>query len=215
MQIYKFRNRHLNTVERRVIKDGQFLKLTPRPFDVLLLLVESSGQIVTKDEMLGKVWNGSFVEEGNLPVHISTLRKLLGERHNRHFIETVQGNGYRFVALVEAATDQVWNDQIQSEGSDMSSNLEIGFLADVIAESLIDSLPRLSTLKTLARNAVFRHKNNDNNGEEIAGNAGGGVYWVCQTYENNLRSFNSLSEFTILYSVCVCSQFLNFLFTGL
>ena len=112
MAIYKFRNCLLNTVERRVIKDGRYLAITPKTFDVLQMLVESLGEIVTKDEMLGKVWNGSFIEEGNLPVHISKLRVALGQTHNEHYIETSHGNGYRFVAQVESVALEVWNQQV-------------------------------------------------------------------------------------------------------
>jgi DNA-binding winged helix-turn-helix (wHTH) protein len=57
----------------------------------LQYLIENAGKVVTKDELLGRVWNGSFVEESNLPVHISKLRRLLGESLDRRFIETVQG----------------------------------------------------------------------------------------------------------------------------
>jgi DNA-binding winged helix-turn-helix (wHTH) protein len=87
MPIYKFRSFCLNAVERRVVKDGKYLELTPKTFDVLQLLIEKHGEIVSKDEILEKVWNGSFVEEGNLPVHISKLRRLLGETRNEPFIE--------------------------------------------------------------------------------------------------------------------------------
>lgn len=93
MKIYKFRNCFLNTLERRVIRDGKYLELTPKTFDVLQLLVERSGEIVTKDEMLGTAWDGSFVEEGNLPVHITKLRALLNGAGGERFIETVQGTG--------------------------------------------------------------------------------------------------------------------------
>lgn len=108
MQVYKFRNCLLNTVERRVIKDGEYLKLTPRTFDVLLLLVESQSRIVSKDEMLGKVWNGRFVEEGNLSVQIKKLRTELVETWTERYIETVHGYGYRFVAEVKEVHIDVW-----------------------------------------------------------------------------------------------------------
>lgn len=108
MQIYKFRNCLLNTVERRVIKDTKYLKLTTRTFDVLLLLVESESRVVSKDEMLGKVWNGSFVEEGNLCVQIKKLRTELSETWTERYIETVHGYGYRFVAEVTEVNIDVW-----------------------------------------------------------------------------------------------------------
>src|SRR5687768_7327540 len=108
MKIYRFRNFYLNPTERRVIKNGQFLELTTKTFDILQLLIENGNEIVTKDEILGKVWNGSFVEEGNLPVHISKLRRLLDEAKNQQFIETVQGSGYRFVAPVCEVSQAEW-----------------------------------------------------------------------------------------------------------
>ena len=100
MKIYRFRNCCLNPAERRVLKDGKYLELTTKTFDVLQLLIENGGEVVTKDEILGKVWIGSFVEEGNLAVHISKLRRLLDESKNQPFIQTVQGSGYRFVVPV-------------------------------------------------------------------------------------------------------------------
>ena len=76
MQVFKFRNCLLNTVERSVIKDHEHVDLTTKTFDVLQYLIENAGRIVSKDEILGHVWNGDFVEESNLPVHISKLRAL-------------------------------------------------------------------------------------------------------------------------------------------
>ena len=76
------------------------------------MLAESQCRIVTKDEMLGKVWNGSFVEEGNVSVHVYRLRIALGETLKEHYIETSHGNGYRFVAQVESVALEVWNQQV-------------------------------------------------------------------------------------------------------
>lgn len=109
MKVYKFRDCFLNTLERQVVKNGVVLDLTPKAFDVLQVLVESGGEIVTKDELLGKVWNGNFVEEGNLAVHISRLRDQLGHTKNERYIETVSGTGYRFVALPEEVPTGVPN----------------------------------------------------------------------------------------------------------
>ncbi len=108
MKIYRFRDCLLNTLERQVIREGKRLELTPKTFDVLQLLVEKAGEIVSKDEILGTVWNGSLVEEGNLPVHVSKLRRLLNENKEEHFIETVQGSGYRFVSPVKLVNANEW-----------------------------------------------------------------------------------------------------------
>ena len=115
MQIYKFGNCYLNTAERRVVKNGNYLELTPKTFDVLQLLVEHFGTIVTEDEFLGKVWNGSFVEEGNLAVHISKLRRLLGETKNAAFIETAHGNGYRFISPVKSVSEDNWKKHLPNK----------------------------------------------------------------------------------------------------
>jgi TolB-like protein/DNA-binding winged helix-turn-helix (wHTH) protein/Flp pilus assembly protein TadD len=189
MPIYRFRNCFLNTTERRVIKNGKYLELTPKTFDVLQLLVEKWGEIMTKDEILSKVWNGSFVEEGNLPVHISKLRRLLDETKNEPFIETVQGSGYRFISPVQSVSENSWErnlsdknhlpNHIISEGfifdsiavlplQNESNNLEIDYLADGLTESFINSLSRVSNLKVIARNTVFRYKNKEVDAQEIS-----------------------------------------------
>lgn len=108
MKIYEFRNFFLNSLERQVIKNGKRIELTPRTFDVLQLLVELYGKIVSKDEMLGTVWDGRFVEEGNLPVHVSKLRRLLNETETQRFIETVHGTGYRFISPVRSVSKDEW-----------------------------------------------------------------------------------------------------------
>src|SRR5215207_1019179 len=96
-QIYEFGNFRLDKKESRLLRDGEAVALTPRAFDVLVVLVERHGQLVTKDELMQKVWAGSYVEEANLNVNISTLRKALGENA---FIETVPKKGYRFTGIV-------------------------------------------------------------------------------------------------------------------
>ena len=75
--------------------------LTPRAFDVLLLLVQNAGSLVEKDVLLQNVWNDACVEEGNLAKHVSLLRKALTSTSNGTiYIETVPKRGYRFVAAV-------------------------------------------------------------------------------------------------------------------
>ena len=96
-QIYEFGDFRLNKPERLLTRAGKPLALTPKAFDLLVLLVERHGSLLTKDELMNAVWADSFVEEANLNVNISTLRKVLGENS---FIETVPKKGYRFAADV-------------------------------------------------------------------------------------------------------------------
>jgi DNA-binding winged helix-turn-helix (wHTH) protein/TolB-like protein/Tfp pilus assembly protein PilF len=98
---YEFGRFRVNVAERVLLRDGEIVPLTPKVFDILLTLVEHSGQIVSKEELMKRVWPDTFVEEGNLTQNISLLRKALGETPGgAQFIETVPRRGYRFVAPI-------------------------------------------------------------------------------------------------------------------
>src|SRR5687768_15357094 len=126
MQIYKFRDCLLNTAERSVIRGREHIELTTKTFDVLQFLIENGGKVVSKDELLGNVWNGNFVEESNLPVHISKLRRSLDETRDNRFIETVQGVGYRFVAPVDKVSIEEWLKGRSTTGSTVRSDSVVG-----------------------------------------------------------------------------------------
>lgn len=101
---YFFENFQLDTSRKLLLRlpENEAVALTRKAFEVLLLLVENSGKLVTKDDLMAKVWQGSFVEEANLTQTISVLRKTLGEKPNQHrFIVTETGKGYCFVAQVK------------------------------------------------------------------------------------------------------------------
>src|SRR5882724_7695217 len=103
---YEFGRFRLKIADRVLLRDLEIVPLTPKVFDILLTLVESSGQVVSKDGLMKRVWPDSFVEEGNLTQNISLLRKALGEGQNgRQYIETVARRGYRFVAPVYESRD--------------------------------------------------------------------------------------------------------------
>ncbi len=99
---FRFSDFELDGVRRVLLKNGKPVALNPKAFDLLLTLVESRGEVLSKDVLLERVWPGQFVEEGNLKVHISALRKIFRESKDDHrFIVTVPGRGYSFVAEVE------------------------------------------------------------------------------------------------------------------
>src|SRR5882762_714537 len=85
---------------RQLIADGVSIELGARALDLLLVLLEADGSLVTKDELLSRVWPGIVVAEENLKVQIAALRKALGE--DRDFIRTEFGRGYRFTAPVRS-----------------------------------------------------------------------------------------------------------------
>ncbi len=98
---YAFEDFEVDAVKRLLIKDGEAVPLSSKTFDLLLVFLEEKGEVLTKSDLLNRVWPDQFVEESNLPVHISTLRKALNEKKDeRRFIVTVPGKGYRFVAPV-------------------------------------------------------------------------------------------------------------------
>jgi Tol biopolymer transport system component/DNA-binding winged helix-turn-helix (wHTH) protein len=91
----------LDLDEQAITKDGQSLQLTPKEFALLALLVSRAGQLVSKDEILATVWPQTVVEESNLAVHVSALRRILGESASSPtYIETIPRRGYRFIAPV-------------------------------------------------------------------------------------------------------------------
>ena len=93
---YRFGAFELQPAERRLLSGGTPVHLGPHAFDLLVALVERSGHLVTKDELLARVWGKVVVEENTLQAHISVLRKLIGQPA----IATVTGQGYRFTAAV-------------------------------------------------------------------------------------------------------------------
>ncbi len=105
--LYAFGDFRLD-VQNRVLRQGEKpVALTPKAFEVLLLLIQHSGQVVTKDELMRVVWPDSFVEESNLTQTVFVLRKALGETPERRYILTVQGRGYRFASEVKEVSGSV------------------------------------------------------------------------------------------------------------
>jgi len=99
--LYRFGAFQLEPAERRLLRDGEPVSLTPKAFDTLVVLVGRAGHLVEKEELMKALWPDSFVEDANLAQHIWTLRKTLGETQNgKQFIETVARKGFRFTAPV-------------------------------------------------------------------------------------------------------------------
>src|ERR1043166_9141982 len=92
----------LDAGSRTLSRSGQTVALAPKTFDLLLLLIESQGRVLTKAELMAALWHEAFVEEANLSFQISTLRKALGDEGAR-WIETAPKVGYRFSGPLEAA----------------------------------------------------------------------------------------------------------------
>ena len=99
--------------ERRLTEHGRAVPLSPKAYEVLVALVDRSGQLVTKRELLDAVWPDAFVEEGILTVHVAALRKALNDTAQPpRIIETVRGAGYRFIAPTAPAATAPVDDRL-------------------------------------------------------------------------------------------------------
>jgi DNA-binding winged helix-turn-helix (wHTH) protein/Tfp pilus assembly protein PilF len=105
-EVFHFGEFTLDVQERRLQRAADAVRLAPKAFDLLVALLRHPGRLVSKDELLARVWPDSFVEEGILAVHVSALRRALGdETRPSTYIETVARSGYRFVAPVRCIDD--------------------------------------------------------------------------------------------------------------
>jgi Tol biopolymer transport system component/DNA-binding winged helix-turn-helix (wHTH) protein len=106
-QIYSFNNFRLDVPNRQLLRDGRPVPLPAKAFDMLVVLIENGGRLVEKDELFSSVWPDQIVEESNLTVQVSALRRALGDhKENPHYIVTVPGYGYRFTSDVQRLDEQ-------------------------------------------------------------------------------------------------------------
>ena len=99
--LYEFGEFRLDTAEHLLLRNEKPVLLPPKAFDLLVVLVQNGGHLIDKERLMHELWPNAFVEDVNLSVNISVLRKALGEREpGNGFIETVPKRGYRFIAQV-------------------------------------------------------------------------------------------------------------------
>ena len=104
---YEFGAFRVDVTERLLLRDGEPVPLPPKVFDTLLVLVENNGHLVERDVLMKLVWPDTFVEDANLTVNVSALRKLLGEGSaDGCYIETVPRRGYRFSGRVREVREE-------------------------------------------------------------------------------------------------------------
>src|SRR6201986_300580 len=109
-EVYEFGPFRVNAERALVTCGDQVVPLTPKAFQILLLLVRNGNQIVSKEEILKTVWPDTIVEEGNLTRNIFMLRKALGERSQDHkYVVTVPNQGYRLAGKARPVLE--WEDQ--------------------------------------------------------------------------------------------------------
>ena len=96
----------VDSIKRQLWRERRLVPITSKTFDVLVVLLEHRDHVVSKDELLNRVWPDTAVNENNLARQISSLRRTLGQRPDQHdFVVTIPGHGYRFVATVQDLPD--------------------------------------------------------------------------------------------------------------
>jgi TolB-like protein len=156
---------------REVWRDEEPVRLGSRALDILCVLASAKGNLVTKDELMARVWPGTFVEENNLQVHISALRKVLAEEGGQSCLVTVPGRGYRLIGL-QAVPSADPHASVRPQSlplpdkpsiavlpfTNMSGDPEQEYLVDGIVEEITTALSRLPRLFVIARNSSFAYK---------------------------------------------------------
>lgn len=125
--VYEFGPYRLDAAKRLLLYEGKSLTLAPKTFDLLHLLVQSQGRVLTKKELMSALWPDSFVEEANLAFQVSALRKVLGAK-GAEWIETLPRYGYRFSAPVSQLAVQTAEDErSEDDGADAETTAERHF----------------------------------------------------------------------------------------
>jgi DNA-binding winged helix-turn-helix (wHTH) protein/tetratricopeptide (TPR) repeat protein len=160
-ETYLFGGFVLEVGERRLSAGGAPIVLAPKAFDVLVALVRRAGRLIGKQELLETLWAGSFVDEGILSVHVSALRKALGDtRRPPRYIETVSRSGYRFIAPVreEEADRRVipgrWSIAVLPSRPLTGSTEGERLIGLAITDALIDRLGRFDPIVVRPTSAV-------------------------------------------------------------
>ena len=123
--VYRFADCELRSQTRELLRDGEFVAIEPRAFDLLEHLLKNRSRVVSKDEIHESIWPGTYVSEASLSRCVMKARRSIGDdADGQHMIKTVRGRGYRFVAELSEApkaaeqapapsslsTHQAWHD---------------------------------------------------------------------------------------------------------
>lgn len=172
--VYHFGSFSLDHEEKQLWRSGEPIRLAPKAFDLLLVLIQNQGCLVTKERLLTEVWPNVFVEEANLSVNIASLRKVLDEGDGRQYIETVPKRGYRFAGCVSAQEDTTSEShasdaQPNGERNEIFNSLAVlpfenegcgpagEYLAAGLMESITNNLSQSRDLRVMARHTVYSH----------------------------------------------------------
>jgi TolB-like protein len=162
----------LDLGRRQLWRDGALVGLGGRALDLLAVLATARGGVVTKDELMAQIWPGAVVDENNIQVHISALRKVLDEGDGgQRYVRTVQGQGYRLVGVGDRAARTSPTDNNTKSLSiperpsiailpfaNLSNDPEQEYFADGMVDDITVAVSRIEWLLVIARNSSFTYK---------------------------------------------------------
>jgi DNA-binding winged helix-turn-helix (wHTH) protein len=166
--VYHFGSFSVNLAEKQLQRQGEPIRLAPKTFDLLAVLIQNQGRLVTKERLLAEVWPHVFVEEANLSVNIASLRKVL-EGDEQQYIETVPKRGYRFVARVLAREETLKEPHPRETRNEIRYSLAVlpfanegcgpagEYLTAGLMESVTNNLSQSHDLRVMARHTVYSH----------------------------------------------------------
>jgi len=189
--VYEFENFRLDAAHLMLYQDDREMEFAPKVVETLLALLERPNEIVSRDELMARLWKDSFVEEANLTQYIYLLRKALGKTSGgKDMIETLRRRGYRFngkirsVSVAGAQPSQTSTFRgkrnvrtkvgslavLPFENESADANTE--YLSDGITETLINRLAEISALRVVARSTIFRYKGGNLSPQEVGNEIG-------------------------------------------
>jgi adenylate cyclase len=182
--IYRFDNFELDTDRFELREDGVAVPLEPQVFALIALLIENNDRLVSKDELIEKIWSGRIVSEAAISSRIKKARKALHDDGKaQRLIYTVHGKGFRFIGDLDArdaptATDDAAAITLTSQVSsrpwivvlpflNLSGDEDQDYFADAITQDLITNLSKHRWLNVVARNPSFAYKGRPANLQEL------------------------------------------------
>ncbi len=152
----------------RIIQGAAEQHLRPMLMDLLVLLAENAGQVVTKEQILDRLWQGRFVSESALTRNAAELRHALGDsERSPRYLETITKRGYRLIAAVQAGSPAPPRLAVLPFDN-LSRDPEEDYFADGMADAVITELGRIAGLRVISRQSVLRFKGTAKGLAEIA-----------------------------------------------
>jgi TolB-like protein/tetratricopeptide (TPR) repeat protein len=188
---YEFGAYRLDAQSRMLFRDGDHVTLPPKVTELLVALVQAAGRVLTRKELLQRLWPDTVVEEGSLTSHISLLRKALGEDPKAQgVIETLPKRGYRFVASVKRLASGAHDSGVGRTMlvvlpfENLSAGERYDYFSEGLTEEMITELARLSPerLGVIARTSAMQFKSTTKGIAQIGGELG-----VSHVLEGSVR----------------------------